>query len=471
MNRHPEGKKWTIRELDTIPSEWKGDFLSDGGGLRGEVRFSNKVTINFKFQFRLKGKMCWHFCGTYPLVNMSAIRVERDWARGLVKQGIDPRVAKKAEAIKEQEALLDVIRNDEKKRDELLTFKDLFVTWTANGVARENNNKVLKQNYEKYSGPALGNIPIKHLSEDHLRDLYKSIISQGKVRTAIKLSTDISQMFKWGEKRNKWRKLLENGNPTSLVDINVLIPKSYNPVRERTLSTDEIIQLSNTFKSVAEEYEKATSKYALERPLKIESQIATWLCLGTLCRIGELLMTRWENVNFENRTWFIPEADTKDEIGDQLVFLSDFTLSQFRKLYEVTGETIIVNSDGTKTINKNKYAFPAKLKDGHICIKTVSKQIGDRQAKFKFRSRKLKNRVANNSLVLGDSEWTPHDLRRTGATLMQELGVPREIINLCLNHVVGSKMDQVYLHAQFKKQKCDAWSLLGDHLDELLRIN
>jgi integrase len=59
-----------------------------------------------------------------------------------------------------------------------------------------------------------------------------------------------------------------------------------------------------------------------------------------------------------------------------------------------------------------------------VCLKSASKQVGDRQVSFKKRTKKLQFRVENNSLVLGGREWTPHDLRRTGATMMQELKVP-----------------------------------------------
>ena len=124
-------------------------------------------------------------------------------------------------------------------------------------------------------------------------------------------------------------------------------------------------------------------------------------------------------MNFEQRTWFIPAANTKGEHGrkrDQLIYLSEFTLDQFKQLHALTGDS--------------DWAFPARNKEGHVCEKTVSKQVGDRQVRFKQRSRKLKCRVENNSLVIGDEEWTPHDLRRTGSTLMQKLKVNRDIIKL-----------------------------------------
>ena len=117
------------------------------------------------------------------------------------------------------------------------------------------------------------------------------------------------------------------------------------------------------------------------------------------------------------------------------------------------------------------WAFPARYKEGHVCEKTVSKQVGDRQVKFKQRSRKLQCRVENNSLVTGDEEWTPHDLRRTGATLMQKLKVSREVVNLCQNHVIGSKVDRVYLLDDYADEKREAWITLGNRIEAILGTN
>ena len=66
-------------------------------------------------------------------------------------------------------------------------------------------------------------------------------------------------------------------------------------------------------------------------------------------------------------------------------------------------------------------------------------------------------------------EWTPHDLRRTGATMMQELGVTLEIIDRCQNHLLGgSKVRRHYLHHDYAKEKTEAWRLLGEKLELIL---
>jgi integrase len=47
-------------------------------------------------------------------------------------------------------------------------------------------------------------------------------------------------------------------------------------------------------------------------------------------------------------------------------------------------------------------------------------------------------------LLLTGGEWTPHDLRRTAATLMGELGVRPDVIERTLNHIEQNRMSRIY---------------------------
>lgn len=338
-----------------------------------------------------------------------------------------------------------------------LTFSDLYVQWITDGVNRADGNKYIIQTFKKYALPAFGATPIRSLTEHQLRNLYRKIIADGKIATGSELSKDILQMLRWGEKRAPWRRLLIEGNPAELVEINKLLPHAYVKERSRTLNIQEIRKLNEIFVTTTNHYNNAKNKYGTERPLKKEIQIAMWLCLSTLCRIGELLMTEWRHVDFENRTWYKPPENTKGRARKKtphIVYLSDFALNQFKQLYSLTGQT--------------KWAFPGTFTDQHVCVKSASKQIGDRQIKFKARNKKLQYRIENNSLVLGDSEWTPHDLRRTGSTMMQTLKISREIINLCQHHAVGSRIDKSYLLEQYADERRAASQKLGNYLESIL---
>lgn len=84
----------------------------------------------------------------------------------------------------------------------------------------------------------------------------------------------------------------------------------------------------------------------------------------------------------------------------------------------------------------------------------------------------MKNRRHDNTLVLCEGvngAWTAHDLRRTGATMMQSLGVPLDIIDRCQNHVLpGSKVRRHYFHHDYADEKRKAWQLLGERLSLIL---
>jgi integrase len=59
-------------------------------------------------------------------------------------------------------------------------------------------------------------------------------------------------------------------------------------------------------------------------------------------------------------------------------------------------------------------------------------------------------------------------MRRTGATMMQGLGIPLDIIDRCQNHVMKGKVRRHYLHHDYAKEKAEAWRLLGDRIEAIL---
>jgi integrase len=230
------------------------------------------------------------------------------------------------------------------------------------------------------------------------------------------------------------------------------------------LSADELRELQAKLTAMEAAYAAtpAGKKYGTDRPLKKETQLALWICLGTLCRIGELLMARWEHLDLQAGEWLVPAENTKTRVSWK-VYLSPFALRQFKALHALSGDTA--------------FCFPARAPTGevpadHVCVKSVSKQIGDRQTQFKKRAGPLTHRRHDNSLTLSEGRagaWTPHDLRRTGATMMQQLGVSLDLIDRCQNHVMaGSRVRRAYLHHDYAVEKRDAWERLGERLDSLL---
>jgi len=452
MTRYPKagkGKQWTVRELECVPVDWQKDTLADGKGLFGEVRLTKEgaISIRFRYAFRWEGKTRWYQCGMWPAVSLAQIRKERDRARQQVTQGVNPCLAKQAARIEAKEAIKAVIAKEQQAQAARLTVSELFKEWINNGVNRADGNAVVRRNFEKDALPVIGAKPVAELTDKDLYELLrgrkeriKRAPKKGTTgdRSALILADDIKQMLRWAEKRQPWRGLLIAGNPADLLDLNALLEPDYQKHRERILSADEISALHTGLLPLA------GSKSAGSTTKRM--RFAIWLCLSTLCRIGELVAAKWEHIDWQAGTWFIPAANTKGKRGKrqgQQVILSGFALEQFRQLYQETGDSV--------------YCFPNKKDTGHTTQPLASVTIAKRQGE-------------GNYYPALQGHWTLHDMRRTGATMMQGLGIPLEVIDRCQNHVLaGAAVRRHYLHYDYAKEKGAAWRALGEHLEAIIR--
>ncbi len=204
--------------------------------------------------------------------------------------------------------------------------------------------------------------------------------------------------------------------------------------RERYLSEDEIIDLKQRLPSAN---------------LLHTTELSIWIMISTCCRVGELSQARWADLDLDKGEWSIPAGNSKNA-KDHTIYLSGFARAQFLALKTLTGDS--------------DWCLPARDGLGHVCLKSITKQIKDR-----MRDEPLSNRTkATGALLLSGGAWTPHDLRRTGATMMGELGVIGEVIERCLNHVEQNKLKRIYQRHELKAEQRDAWQRLGDRLALLL---
>lgn len=459
--------KITQKTLESFRVKHDGQNVRDDGGLFGRVRAKTDgtVSVSFYYRFRFNDKIKDFSCGSWPADSLTSIRSQRDSARTQVAEGVDPGALKKITKKETQDVIVAKLAVIEQARIKNLTVQDLFDAWIVDGVSRKDGNATLLRTFKADVLPQIGKIAIKDLTEHELRHLLRVLVKRGVNRSAVIMRNNLTQMFAWAEKRQPWRKLMIDGNPIDLIEIEKIVDRDYDMKNERTrkLSSDEIKELQVIFIREQFEYDNALNRRSTRHPVEISFQCAIWIMLSTLCRVGEMSMARWENVNFESRTWFIPKANTKGEENDLSIFLSDFSLDQFRKLHKATGDS--------------GWLFPSRNNDSHVCVKSMSKRVGDRQSMFKkdaegVARKPMSCRRHDNTFLLGEGKegaWTPHDLRRTGATMMQSLGVPLDIIDRCQNHVLsGSKVRRHYLQHDYAEEKRGAWQLLGDRLELIL---
>lgn len=450
----------TDRAVKTSKVTDKERLIADGGGLFLRVLPSGQKTWVFVYSFA--GGRRKLSIGSATDLTLASARDAAARERANVAAGTDPLIALKMREA-EQEAERERQKADAtRQRLESATLRQMFEAWATDGVQRADDNAELRRTFEKDILKPLGNRPVRTVTDTDLRDALRKVgRSRKRGRTAERMLSELRQMFRWSIKRQPWKALLPEGNPAELVETKQVVPAGYEPVvRDRVLDPSEIRELRDILALTAASYEAAVDRRVADRPLQTESQLALWICFGTACRIGELLKARWEHVDLKARTWRVPKENTKTGV-EWHVFLSDFALRWFKALYKLTG-----SGD-----SNSPWCFPARHRDGHIDLKTISKQVGDRQMRFKNR-KPLKNRRNDNSLVLSggkNGEWTPHDLRRTAATMMQALGVSLDVIDRCQNHVLpGSKVRRHYLHHDYADEKRDAWTKLGLHIENIL---
>lgn len=336
--------------------------------------------------------------------------------------------------------------------------------WIVDGVNRADGNAELRRLLEKDVLPAIGGKALRDLTENDIRAVLRAVVSRGANKLAVMIFGGIKQMLAWAEKRKPWRALLIEGNPAELIEIEKIVAADYSlkNVRDRVLNVGEIRELRDVFRRGEDEYVLASNRRSAVRPIAPTTQRAVWIGLSTLSRIGETLKAEWDHVDFNERTWFVPKENVKKTRAgarDHMVFLSDFACDQFKALQQITGES--------------KWCFPSRNNESHVIESSVGKQIGDRQSMFMER-KVLANRRQDNTLVLSSGKngnWTAHDLRRTGATIMENLGIDDKIIDLCQNHVIhtgANKIRRHYLHGDNTGRMKEGWAKLGAHIEAAL---
>lgn len=458
--------KLTIRTLQALKPDQHGKKISDGESLWGRVRVTaTGISVSFYLRDASTGKARDISCGSWPATSLAKIRANCDEARRIAKQGLNPSVQKKIDRQKQREAEIERLAEIERQASDNLTLQQMFEAWIQDGVRRAGDNAELKRSFKADVLPKVGVKLVREISEADIRAVLKALVERGVNRAAVVMRNDLTQMFAWAEKRQPWRKLLANGNPMDLIEIDRIVPAGFdiNRARDRILKDTEIQELQEIFAGMQQAYDSAPNKRVAVQPVERTTQLAVWIMLSTMCRVGEMSMAKWEDLDFETKEWRIPRENVKGNISELTIYLSEFVLDKFRQLHDITGES--------------DWCFPARNKPGHICVKSISKQIGDRQSRFKQSPengprKPLAHRRSDDSLVLGSGKygaWTPHDLRRTGATMMQTLAISPDIIDRCQNHMVGgSKVRRAYQHHDYRTEKQDAWERLGERLSLLL---
>jgi integrase len=425
--------KLTDKLIKATKGEGKDQFLSDGGGLYLRVSPAGSKVWVYRYK-NADGQTKWLDLSTYPARSLAEARAEAASLKVMRRDGTDPAAERERQA-----AERTAVRAAEEARIAALNARmlvlDLFERWMSLEIAkRRDQGAETRRMFEKDILPEIGTMPVDEIRKGHIAAIVDKVLARGgNGRMAALALSSMRQMFRFAVERD-----YIEGDPTATIRKS----RIHKPTeRDRVLSPEEVKML------------------ALKLPkagLCESSQLAMLAMLATCCRVGEVSKAALTDLDVNAATWRIPAENSKNE-KEHIVFLSDFALDVFSALKhraEQLGST---------------WLMPARHKPGPVCEKSLSKQIGDRQRPGQEPMQGRSPLV--DALVLPGGKWTAHDLRRTGATLMGELGVRPDVIERCLNHTEQDRMKRIYQRHSYQEEMREAWRLLGDRLALLTRAD
>ena len=328
------------------------------------------------------------------------------------------------------------------------TVRDLFERWlTIDLVRHRDRGKEVRRMFEKDVLPLLGQMAVEDIRKVHVTTVTDALLARGVPRMAKVIFSLIRQMFRFAVDRD-----IIEFDPTSGIRKAKIGGKDVE--RERVLSDNEILLLSQRLPLAG---------------LTNQTQQAVWLCLSTCCRIGELLAARWKDIDLDASAWWIPPEHSKNGKA-HTIFLSEFAAGRIRALRDIGLSAARAKSPSGSLVETTAWLFPNRSWSGPVNPKSITKQLVDRQ---RLGRKPMKGRASERfaeTLVLPGGRWTPHDLRRTGATLMVRLGTLPEVAERCLNHAEENRVKRIYQRHGYEREMAEAWHLVGKHLEGIVEF-
>lgn len=417
-------------------------MMNDGGNLYlrimpGEHR-DKRTGKDWWFRYQLRGKTGKQFLGSYVDLSTKEARDKASELRKMLAAGIDPRT-KRAEDIAERQAA----------SLQPQTVSEGFDDWKKRRLlSRKDGGKEVERMFKKDVIPAIGALPIKAVRRRDIVALLDTVHGRGSKRMTGQLLNELRLFVNHAIDREWIEGDITAGLKASRWD-------GQTKARTRVLADEEIAELSK--------------KLGKSR-IKLSTASAIWIMLSTMCRVGALEAARWDDIDFEKRTWKAARKSQEEE--EYTIFLSPFALSYFQLIKAEQEDLIRRKRERGDTVDMERYewVFPAKNPrpsgtPKHVTKKTLSKQIYSYQVEKQHKNRP----PAIGELKLSGGNWSAHDLRRTGSTIMarKPLGVDDNIRELCLNHGPKNALDRIYNQNKYETEMRLAWERLGEVLAAL----
>ena len=347
-------------------------------------------TISFRIDYRLHGRRETVTLGKYSPSDLSLARAR--------EKCID---AKRLIAEGHSPAIEK--QRDKRRIKEAKSFGQFGEKWLQAAPMADSTRAMRCSIFERELLPVWKSRLLTEISPGDLREHCLKIVDRGAPATAIHVRDILKQIYAFAKLHGE--KVPNPADEVGPASIATFVAK------DRSLSPAEIRVL---FK-------------ALEQVATIPTiRLGMRFILLSMVRKGEFQDAVWDEVDFENAVWSIPKERMKRSRPHN-VYLSTQMLDILIALKTCAGNS--------------KYLLPSRY---------------DADAPM---SRATLNRVTYAVVEQAQKDGLPlapftvHDLRRTGSTLLNEMGFNRDWVEKCLAHEDGRSSRGVYNKAEYEHQR------------------
>jgi integrase len=346
--------------------------------------------ITFRYDYRLNGRRETLTIGRYGEDGIT-LAVARERLMAARKM-----VAERASPALEKQ-------RDMRKQQIERSFGALGQVWLKDATMADSTRSMRKSIFDRDILPNWKHRLLTEITPDDLRQLCAKVKDRGAPATAIHVRDIVKQIFAYAILHGQ-----RVANPADEVGPSSIA--TFQP-KDRALTASEIRIMFQLLEQV---------------PTLPTIRLGLKLILLTMVRKSELQDAVWSEVDFENAVWSIPKERMKRSKPHN-VYLSQQALDILVALKTCAGNS--------------RYLLPSRY-DADAPMS---------RATFNRVTSSIAARAKEQGLAL--APFTVHDLRRTGSTLLNELGFNRDWIEKCLAHEEGRSSRGVYNKAEYEHQR------------------
>jgi integrase len=366
-------------------------------GCRGlSIRCTPAGVKTWTFAYKLNGRMRRITLGEYPALGLSEARTQADERRAQRQAGKDPRAVQCAERAAQAQTTL--------------TFGELCERYIEHVKASGKISWKTDEGYLKRPKAKFGKRPVVSLTKRELMDFFETIARTSK-SSANRTQSTVRTMWGWAADR-------DHIAMNFLAGVKKVGGKENE--KDRVLTTDE---LRAFFAALADADVEATETV----------RMALKGILLTAQRPGEvagMMLSELHDLSGSEPHWIIPRLRTKNKKTEHTVPLSPAAVRLVLEALEISKEYAKGKNDSP--VFASRFEGVTTLAR-HSLSQAVRRIVGDKKL----------------------AKFTPHDLRRTAATLAQSLRVPRDYVKALLNHKDGD-VTAIYARWHMFEEKREA---------------